>query len=256
MADDPIDVREMIAAYRAVAQPSPAVKRRIARALADERKPRAATLHVAAFAFAAAILLALAWRLVAERASREAAPIERDAAPYDAKPDAPRDVVEPRSSDVHAVLEVPPPPSSVMPARAAEAKPTSVPVSRSARVRTDAKPLASDRDDDATPRSGSASDDFAAELDLLARARSHGAAGRHRDALIVLDAHAQAFPHGVLGEEREALRVVAECSLAADPATARAKRVAFERRHPRSSYGERVRRACAAMEEAPTTEIP
>lgn len=54
--------------------------------------------------------------------------------------------------------------------------------------------------------------------------------------------HGRRFPEGVMREEREAWTVISMCQLGTGPVEQR--RVAFFRRHPRSSLASRVRRAC------------
>lgn len=221
MADDPIDVAEMLAAYRQVARPSGAVKRRIVRELDEVPAPRGHAWTIAAFALAAAVVLVLAWRASAVVVRTEPTRAGEQA-PYQGAP--PR--AEPsRGSGARPQPAVPPAIAPRVPTVVPEAAP---PPSR---------PRAAVAE---TPVVGSA----APEIALLEQARIELAAGRAEAALAIVLRHAREFPRGQLGEEREALRVLASCELHDRRAAALELRREFLRRHPRSTYADRVRAAC------------
>jgi hypothetical protein len=83
------------------------------------------------------------------------------------------------------------------------------------------------------PRSTSAQESYAAELDLLARAQVACASREFSNALVLVAEHGRKFPSGRLAEEREALRVRA---LEGAGRTDEARRAAasFASRFPRS----------------------
>ena len=247
MSDDPIDVGEMIAAYRTVARPSRAVKRRIAAALDDRPAPGVRWWPVAVVALAAAALFVVArggWAgALLERArverERPEAPYdngaERAAAPLDARATAPRRATSARPRppiDAPAVpagdVSIARPPSGD-PAQPRPLRPPPRAAPRPAREPTTAP-----------------SDDVVAEMTLLEQARVHLRAGRGGDALAIVEEHVRRFPGGHLGEERDALRVLASCMLTERRTSALSLKREFLRRYPRSTYAERVRAACPA----------
>ncbi len=88
------------------------------------------------------------------------------------------------------------------------------------------------------------SDDFAAELRLIARAQAAEHAGDTATALKLLRLHARDYPNGHFLQDREALRAVVLCN-AEDP---RGKKLAasFLAAYPDSIHADRVRDACPA----------
>jgi len=88
------------------------------------------------------------------------------------------------------------------------------------------------------------SDDFAAELRLIARAQAAEHAGDTATALKLLRLHARDYPNGHFLQDREALRAVVLCN-ADDP---RGKKLAasFLAAYPDSIHADRVRDACPA----------
>lgn len=243
MADDPIDAREMIAAYRAIAGASPATKRSIARAIdAPVRAPRWPYV-VLAVAAAAALVASLGWpRSWLDRAPQEEI---RPEAPYGEATPPQLGRVEstdrPRAVDVAAVHDAKVDVPRVMPIDAAEREPSPRrDVSSKSRERAPVGERVS------SPSSANG-DSLLAEMALLERARSRLADGRPREALALVEEHARTFPGGALAEERDALRVIASCGLADRGESALAARLAFARDYPRSTYAARVRRACAEL---------
>jgi hypothetical protein len=240
MADDPIDAREMIAAYRAIARPSPATKRRIARVIdAPVRAPRWRYV-VIAVAAAAALVASLGWPgswldRVPQEEIRPEAPYGEATPPQLGRVESthrPRAIA---GSAVHdAKADVP----RVVPIDAGEREPS---------ARRDASSKSRERAHvgehvSSPPSNGDA---LLAEMALLERARSRLADGRPREALALVEEHARTFPGGALVEERDALRVIASCGLADRGESVLAARLAFARDYPRSTYAARVRRACA-----------
>lgn len=223
MTDDPIDVDEMIAAYRALARPSPAVKRRVAAALEQSAARPDRRWVIAAVAIAAAAVLVLVWRMDGVRVETSA-PALRDQAPYH------DDASEQRATSREPAAAVPPVVASDPDARVV------APAVREAPRATPTKPRA--RTEEADARSA------AAEMALLERVRADLEDGRVAAALAGVERHAREFPDGLLGEERDALRVLASCRLRDRRAAALELRREFLRRHPRSTYAERVRAAC------------
>lgn len=236
MADEPIDPRELIAAYRAVARPSVAVKRRIARTIgAPVRAPR--WPYVALAVAAAALLVAsLSWRASwLDRSPRERA---RPEAQYEDAAPAQLGRLEPGTAP-HAVVVATPSGGSVEP-RPVEIQRAATPEPSERKSSSRRDPPSRGRDPTTEPDG----DDLLAEMALLERARSKLATGRPGDALAIVEEHARTFPAGALGEERDALRVIAWCGLPERANAALAARTAFARDYPRSTYAERVRRAC------------
>lgn len=88
------------------------------------------------------------------------------------------------------------------------------------------------------------SDDFAAELRLIARAQAAEHAGDTATALKLLRLHARDYPNAHFLQDREALRAVVLCN-AEDP---RGKKLAasFLAAYPDSIHADRVRDACPA----------
>lgn len=84
-------------------------------------------------------------------------------------------------------------------------------------------------------------DAFAAETELIDRARGALARQRFHDTRMALDAHAQAFPGGLLEEEREALRVLLDLAAGEPDADARARR--FIEQRPHSLFATTIERA-------------
>jgi hypothetical protein len=252
MADDPIDAREMIAAYRAVARPSPAVKRRIARVIDAPVRARRWPYVVVAVAAAAAVVAMFggpeSWR---DRSPQEEA---RPEAAYDdatppqlgrvESPHLPRAVESGRTAGAATQSEA----TLVGPRDAAERKPS---------IRRDTASKPRDRAPASAPVQSSEGDDLLAEMALLERARSRLAEGGRTEALALVEQHARTFTRGALAEERDALRVIASCGLPDRAESAWAARLAFARDYPRSTYAERVRRACAELAESSgETDIP
>lgn len=249
MADEPIDVREMITAYRAVARPRPAVKRRIAQAIAAPVPAPRWPYVAVAVAAAAALVASLAWpESWLDRSPREE---HRPEAPYDdATPSQLGRVDSPHAPEV--ARPVAPAPQRVVAPPIAPRETSE----RKAPARRDAKDEARDRR--AAPADVvAAGDDLLAEMALLERARSRLAAGNPRAALALAEEHASTFPGGALTEERDALRVIASCALPDRSAAAFTARLAFARDYPRSTYAERVRRACTDLGgSSAETDIP
>ncbi len=240
MADDPIDAREMIAAYRAVARPHADVKRRITRAIATPvpapRWPYVAVGLAAAAVMVASLTLRDAWL---DRSPREEA---RPEAQYDdATPTEPGRVEPPARALV--VEEITPAAEVPHDAKAsiAPVRPRAASERRTARRDPPSKPRA------VAPTEPAHRDDLLAEMALLERVRSRLASGRLAEALALAEEHDRTFPRGALAEERDALRVIASCGLPDRAEAAWTARLAFARDYPRSTYAERVRRACVDL---------
>lgn len=94
------------------------------------------------------------------------------------------------------------------------------------------------------PTSPPPTDDLAAELALLRRARAALTGGAPADALPLLDEFERRFGAGHLAEEGALLRVQALCD-SGSPARARAAAEQFARRFPDSPHASKVARTCA-----------
>jgi hypothetical protein len=150
-------------------------------------------------------------------------------------------VPEPPVDDVHvrAPTSVAVPPVHAPTAVPAQAPAIEPPPLQRPRVITPAKTETSE-----------APDPTAAELELVARARTALNGGDLSTALDALDEHARRFPKGALAEERAAYRAIVLCrSKAADAPTARLE---FESRYPGSHHHRSIDAACDAGGDSPT----
>lgn len=245
----PAGALAMLQAYRDDEAMPPEARRRVWQEIAapsahatETRAPGRWGLWVGGGLAAAAVLL-LATHLVgttggtAERAADPALQTAPDrAVTRDSEGDA-----LPRRSIAHE------PPAQDMPTAAARDEPTPaevpIPAVRPApRDRTHAPAVPPEPADAPLPEASAtiSAGDLAAERELIAaawRALSRGSAAqakRHAEA------HARRFPHGMLTPEREAVHAIATCRESPRPSLAEA----FERAHPRSRLGVRVRDAC------------
>jgi type IV secretory pathway VirB10-like protein len=205
---------------------------------------RRALTFAAAFAVAAAILVAVglaSWRggWLAARDLRA-----DDQAPYTSEPSAPIEpspqavlvpAIEPRvapapsneSTEVVAPSDAPEQPAAsegrrVEPKRRVTPRPSTEPEPK--------EPAATEST-------------LAAELRLLSRANAAMRAGRYADALDVLAQHAREFEAGQLAPEREYKRALALCELGRGE-QARAAADAFVREHPRSPLRAKAMDVC------------
>ncbi len=84
---------------------------------------------------------------------------------------------------------------------------------------------------------------LAPELSLLQRMASAQRKGQSAEVSALAKEHERKFPNGVFREEREAIRSLSDCG--AHVGSNEATLVRFESAYPKSSLGERVRKACA-----------
>jgi len=150
-----------------------------------------------------------------------------------ARPPAP-EAVEPVEVEAAAPA---PEPAEPAPTEAVEPEPEPAPEAEpSARPRRGARRAVARRPSSPEP-------DLREEMELTNRARA-ALAGRPAEALRLAREGQRRFGDGLFSEEREAIEVLALAALdRADEARPRGER--FLRRHPRSTFAERVRRAIA-----------
>jgi len=240
MADiDDLDstTRELLAAYRSHAGPSPEATGRLLAALRRsaalprsaaapaEARPRLVpnrrwTTVAVAGLLAAAVVAAL--RLTAGPAV-EARPEAGHAAPdsVDAPPSTPVS---------HGGV--------VTPGAVREPMPASPPVPKDSPAATPRVPRAAP-----TRPADPPAPSLAAELAFMRTVQAELGAGAPARALALLDEHPARFPGGHLREEVEALRVVAGCGVRLDAAS-QAAAAGFVQARPGSLFGQRVRTAC------------
>ena len=92
-------------------------------------------------------------------------------------------------------------------------------------------------------------DTTAAELELVARARTSVADGDLAAAREALDEHARRFPEGVLAEERAAYRAIVLCRAKAPDA--RTAQLEFNASYPGSHHHRSIKAACEARGDSP-----
>ncbi len=230
----------LVDAYRTHTRPSPEARRRMASVLlgpkADERRawpwPWPWPWMVAA-AVAAAVVL---WLVVAGVGGPlgMTARSNPTTASDQAQPTAPMGAAsgDPRARASNAS----PPMQPASPTPAALPPEPATPAPLPARARPD--PRAADPEDTATIEA--AADEWR-RIDAAERALAQG---KPSLALDELDHHAREFPGADLRQERRALSVLALCALGR-ATEGRGQQRAFLRDFPRSTYRERVERACA-----------
>lgn len=243
------ELARLRAAHRRVHRPDPALRERVARAVADDRRREDAWRWIGASLVSAvlgvAALLVMHWVAVGV-ATLGASERSHDAAKYDRAHDD-----QPRPTETHrgAVTGAPAP----SPATAAPLDPTAplVPSPSPSSSVVDGAPAEPTPSTSKRPpstgssgadRAGTSSTDLTAEVRLLREAEVALSTDPAR-ALEQLRAHAEQFPRTSLPLERRALRILALCGSSPDPAATR-ERDAFLREHPTSPYAARVRSAC------------
>lgn len=205
---------------------------------------RRALTFAAAFAVAAAILVAVG--LASWRGGWLAARDQRgdDQAPYMSEPSTPM-APAPQAVTVPATApRVVPSPSGETVEVVAPAIDPELPVASQGR-RVEPKRRVVPRPTTEPERREPAATEttLAAELRLLSRANAAMRAGRHAEALDVLAQHAREFEAGQLAPEREYKRALALCELGRSE-QARAAADAFVREHPRSPLRAKAMDVC------------
>lgn len=242
MSEPHPELARLRAAHRRVRRPDPALRERVARAVADDRRREDAWRWIGGGLVGAvmgvAALLVMHWVAVG-MATRRADERTQDAAEHvRARDDQPRSAATPRGAAagdrppaseaprVPSALQQPAAPSADVDGAAASPTPT-------ATRRTPAGSPGADRA--STP-------DLGAEVRLLREAEV-ALSTDPAQALVLLRAHAEQFPRTALPLERRALRILALCGTSPGDAAIR-ERDAFLREHPTSPYAARVRAAC------------